>query len=71
MHLLRQMGLSNTIAAKELACCLYDTCANYRLPREATNYIDPITVWWEPTWQVAEIGRIAQDQDMAQRLHLT
>ena len=71
-HLLRQMGSGNVVAPKELAHSPNNTCINKgRQPLEATTQNDLITVSWNSFWQATEVGRIAQYQDTAQRLHLT
>ena len=55
--LLRKIGPAHADAAKDLAYCLYDICANKRrnAPGEASSYNGLIAVWSELTRQVAAI----------------
>ncbi len=54
--LLRKVGPANADAAKNLAYCLYDICANKRRDAtEAASYNGLIAVWSELTRQAAAI----------------
>ena len=54
--LLRRVGPANADAAKDLAYCLYDICANKRRDAsEAASYNGLIAVWSELTHQAAAI----------------
>ncbi|MCY3981625.1 MAG: hypothetical protein OXF26_07800 [Alphaproteobacteria bacterium] len=54
--LLRKVGPANADAAKNLAYCLYDICANKRRnATEAASYNGLIAVWSELTRQAAAI----------------
>ena len=55
--LLRKIGPAHADAAKDLAYCLYDICANKRrnAPGEASSYNGLIAVWSELTRQAAAI----------------
>ena len=54
--LLRKIGPVHADAAKDLAYCLYDICANKRRDaREAASYNGLIAVWPELTRQAAAI----------------
>ena len=54
--LLRKIGPAHTDAAKDLAYCLYDICANKRRNAvEAASYNGLIAVWSELTRQAAAI----------------
>ena len=61
--LLQKIGPAHADAAKDLAYCLYDICANKRrnAPGEASSYNGLIAVWSELTRQVAAIHNTRGD----------
>ena len=64
--LLRKIGPVHAEAAKDLAYCLYDICANKRRDAgEATSYNGLIAVWSELTRQAAAIQDVRGDQQGA------
>ena len=61
-HLLRKIGPAHADAAKDLAYCLYDICANKRRDAsEAASYNGLIAVWSELTRQAAAIHDTRRD----------
>ena len=68
--LLRKIGPAHADAAKDLAYCLYDICANKRrnAPGEASSYNGLIAVWSELTRQVASIHDTRGDLQMSLEL---
>ena len=64
--LLRKIGPANADAAKDLAYCLYDICANKRRDAgEAASYNGLIAVWPELTRQAATIHDTRGDRQVA------
>ena len=64
--LLRKIGPAHADAAKDLAYCLYDICANKRRDSdEAASYNGLIAVWPELTRQAATIHDTRGDRQVA------
>ena len=64
--LLRKIGPANADAAKDLAYCLYDICANKRRDAgEAASYNGLIAIWPELTRQAATIHDTRGDRQVA------
>ena len=69
--LLRKIGADKADAAKELAYCLYDLCANKRGDaNEATSYNALIAVWPDLTLQAARIHETDLDGDPQTAMNL-